>query len=80
MLTKDQKVYIANELLGSCDNTLYFEDLYGVEYFEVSLAAEEEGVWNCEECGWWVEEGELASEADGEVLCADCFIQREEYG
>jgi len=79
VLSKEQKLEIAENLLGSCDSLSWKGEKYGVEGDELGLVAEEYGVWRCETCGWWVEEGELAVEADGDVICQDCYDEENKW-
>jgi hypothetical protein len=80
VLTKEQKQEIAQEVLGSSmgpiELTLLGEE-YGLEDsflyaddidLQVALIAEEEEVWRCDSCSWWVELHELHND-----ICSDCY-------
>jgi len=77
MLTVKQKQDIANDLLGSCSNTGGLADIYLPDNpfdgdAKITEAANDCGVWLCECCGWWHDEGEMEWH-NGEYWCEDCI-------
>lgn len=74
MLSVKEKIEIANTLRGSCMSPNSLADTYELDIFdgdlEISEAANEYGVWLCEQCNWWCDEeemhGEICEQCDGE--------------
>lgn len=60
------KQKIAEELLGTCISESEIVKKYNLSIFdtvyEITLLANEMGVWRCKYCGWWVDE----------VVCQEC--------
>ena len=74
---------IAAEVLGSCMGVNELRKLgqfYGLkdEYsddidLQVAIICEDEGVWRCDTCDWWVEVNDLHN-----GICSDCFSESNE--
>ena len=77
-ITKEIRNEIAAEVLGSgygpIDLTAlgerlgFTDDVCDDIDLQVAIIAEQEGVWNCQVCGWWCEEAEMHNE-----ICNDCY-------
>lgn len=79
-LTYRQITYLADNLRGTC-NSLdeMLERLFDVEFHELTNVEFDELddlIFECHECGWWCDSGELSSIDD---VCSDCH-RDEDYG
>ena len=74
-IREDVKQAIANRLLGTCLAPRDICNEFGCDPFTddlyVGMAAEDCGVWQCESCGWWIDEAELVDTRNG-VYCKEC--------
>ena len=66
---------IVAELLGSCAGAIEMREI-GIHYglrgenidLQVGIIAEENEVWRCDSCDWWVEESCMHND-----ICNDCY-------
>jgi len=72
---------IAMEVLGSCMGPIELRELgviFGLKDegfddidLQVGIICEEEGVWRCDTCSWWVEESDMHNDICGGCYAAD---------
>ena len=67
-LTVEQKQYVADQLLGTCNTGFGLADKYDVEFEDIEEAALDMGLDRCTVCDWWFE----AHELDDDFCCSDC--------
>ncbi len=70
MLTEQQKMHIADELQNTASiNTLnQLAEEFNVDDLDILIAAEEYGVIECEQCGWFTEPDDF----NEEQICREC--------
>ena len=69
----EEKIFIANSLVNTRNDTRYLADMFDLDTFEgdaiITKIANECGVWKCSICGTWTEEADLSVES----TCPECI-------
>lgn len=80
-INKDKQDFVHKSLVEKCHICdEYFIRAYGEKdnngLFIDDFCAEEEGLYICDDCGWWVKEDETTSVEDGSKrVCDDCLAE-----